>query len=105
MERSDIELGDAIEVKRRPRAGVVLSVRITSEEADRLQRIADERGSTVSEVARDAVSHFLTASPSGVTIGATWSGTADRVLAYGAQAPVVGTLGGGPASRRDPVIA
>jgi predicted transcriptional regulator len=61
MGPDDIELGEeAIEVERKPRAGVVVSVRLSAEEADRLQDIADKRGVTLSRVAREALSGYLT---------------------------------------------
>ncbi len=56
----DIELGDEpIDVERRPRAGVVVSVRLTAEEADRLQTIADGHNTTLSRVAREAIERYL----------------------------------------------
>jgi hypothetical protein len=98
MDRSDIELGNTpLEVRRRGRAGVVLSVRISADEAEQLQRRADERGVSVSEIAREAVTHYLSGGSSGG--GATispWTGE---------------TVGGGPvrltpfgSSRRPGVI-
>ena len=55
MGPDDIELGDeVIEVERRERAGVVVSVRLSAEEADRLQRMAEDRKTTLSRVAREA---------------------------------------------------
>ena len=60
MGPEDIELGDElIEVERRPRAGVVVSVRLSADEADRLQRLADERKTTLSHVAQEALSAYL----------------------------------------------
>lgn len=56
----DIELGDeAIEVERRERAGVVVSVRLSAEEADRLQDIAEGRKTTLARVAREAIELYL----------------------------------------------
>ena len=61
MEPDDIELGDEpIEVERRPRAGLVISVRLSPDEADEIEGIAEERKITVSQVARDAIISFLT---------------------------------------------
>src|SRR2546430_2460270 len=41
MERKDIELGDVIHgVRRRARSGVVVGVRLTADEADRLEQLA-----------------------------------------------------------------
>lgn len=60
MRHEDIELGeDAIEVERKPRAGVVISVRLSADEADRLQQLAEERKTTLSHVAHEALSAFL----------------------------------------------
>ena len=60
MGPEDIELGDeVIEVERRPRAGVVVSVRLSADEADQLQRLAEERKTTLSHVAQEALSAFL----------------------------------------------
>ena len=60
MGPDDIELGDeAIEVERRERAGVVVSVRLSAEEADRLQSIAEDRKTTLSRVAREVIAAYL----------------------------------------------
>ena len=60
MGPKDVELGDeVIEVERRPRAGVVLSVRLSPDEADRLQGIAEARRTTLSQVAREAITSYL----------------------------------------------
>jgi len=59
-EQDEFEIGtEPIEVQRKPRAGVVLSVRLSPEEADRIEDIADDRGMTVSQVARQAISSYL----------------------------------------------
>jgi predicted DNA-binding ribbon-helix-helix protein len=55
-----IELGDdAIEVERCERAGVVVSVRLSAEEADRLQDIAEGRKTTLSRLAREVIAAYL----------------------------------------------
>ena len=60
MGPDDIELGDeVIEVERRERAGVVVSVRLSAEEADRLQSMAEDRKTTLSRVAREAIATYL----------------------------------------------
>jgi len=60
MGPEDIELGeDVIEVERKPRAGVVVSIRLSADEAARLQRLAEERETTLSQVAQEALSAFL----------------------------------------------
>jgi predicted transcriptional regulator len=75
MGPDDIELGDdVIEVEKRPRAGVVLSVRLSAEEADQLQDIADRRGVSLSRVAREAVSGYLAHGSDSRAVG-PWSYT------------------------------
>jgi hypothetical protein len=60
MGPDDIELGDEmIEVERRAHAGVVVSVRLSAEEADRLQDMAEDRKTTLSRVAREAIVTYL----------------------------------------------
>src|SRR5713101_5745245 len=60
MEPKDIELGDElIEVERRPRSGVVISVRLSPDEADQLQAKAQARRTTLSSVAREAITSYL----------------------------------------------
>ena len=60
MSPEDIELGeDMIEAERMSRAGVVIAVHLSADEADRLQRLAEERKTTLSQVAQEALSAFL----------------------------------------------
>ena len=60
MGTDDIELGDeAIEVERREPSGVVVSVRLSAKEADQLQSIAEERKTTLSRIAREAIVTYL----------------------------------------------
>lgn len=54
----EVELGEVVEVERRPRAGVVLSVRLSVEEAEQLHEIAKRRGATVSRIGREALVAF-----------------------------------------------
>lgn len=76
MENSDIELGmDAIEVERKPRAGVVISARFSAEEADLIQGLAERRRVSLSQVVRDAVAAYLVYGASPVTIATRWTGT------------------------------
>ena len=64
MRPEDIELGDdVIEVERKPRAGVVVSVRLSADEANRLQQLAEERRTTLSHVAQEALSAYLAHGP------------------------------------------
>src|ERR1700730_8061169 len=56
----DFEIGDEpIEVERKQRAGVVISVRLSPEEADQLQQAAARMDLTVSQVLRRALGGFL----------------------------------------------
>jgi predicted DNA-binding ribbon-helix-helix protein len=56
----NIELGDeAIEVERRERAGVVVSIRLSADEADQLQDIAESRKTTLSRVVREVIASYL----------------------------------------------
>ena len=67
MGPDDIELGDeVVEVERRPRSGVVVAVRLTADEADLLQTIAEGRKTTLSRIAWEAISRYL-ATGGGVT--------------------------------------
>ncbi len=62
MDHSDIELGTPIRnVERRSRSGVLLSVRLTSEEAEHLERVANARHTTLSQTARDAIEAYCEA--------------------------------------------
>ena len=79
--KKEYRLGEVVEVERRPRAGAVISVRLSSDEAGQLQRIAEQRGSTVSRVARDALVDFLHhgSTVTGIRAwpGLPWTGTTD----------------------------
>jgi len=75
MRSEDIELGEILEVERKSRAGVVVSVRLSADEADELQRLAEQRGTTLSKVAREAITSYLAHGPNrGIEIG-PWTGT------------------------------
>ncbi len=70
MHRTDFEIGEEItDVRRAPRSGVVISVRLSAEEADRLHDIAESTDRTVSQVAREALSGYLRSARTG-TAGA-----------------------------------
>jgi hypothetical protein len=76
MGPNDIELGDeVIEVERKPRAGVVVSVRLSAEEADQLQNIAEQRQTTLSKVAREALTGYLAHGPEKAPVMGSWTGT------------------------------
>jgi hypothetical protein len=55
MDRSDFELGETIDVGTRPRAGVVVSARLTADEADALMDLAEREGMSLSQIAREAL--------------------------------------------------
>ena len=60
MKRTEVELGDEpLEVRRRPRSGVVVAVRLTADEADRLHDLADAAGMTITALARQALVKYL----------------------------------------------
>jgi Ribbon-helix-helix protein, copG family len=62
IEPGDIELGDEItEVEVRSPVGLVISVRLSAEEADQLEQIAEKAGKSVTEVAREAVQAVIAA--------------------------------------------
>jgi predicted N-acetyltransferase YhbS len=62
IEPSDIELGDEItDVEVRRPVGLVIAVRLSAEEADQLERIAEKAGKSVTEVAREAVQAVIAA--------------------------------------------
>lgn len=60
----DLELGETpIRVKRRLPSAVVVSIRLSSREAGELLAIAEERGTTLSQIAREAISNYLASKP------------------------------------------
>jgi hypothetical protein len=64
MEPGDIELGnESLAVQRRLRAGVVLTVRLSAEEADQPQTVADEFGITLSRAGHTTIKKYLSDSP------------------------------------------
>ncbi len=75
MDRTDVEMGEeTLDVERRPRAGVVVSVRLSPQEADRLQDVAERRRLTISQVAREALSAYLTGGAVGALAAAPLQG-------------------------------
>lgn len=76
MNRSELELGDEpVKVERRARPGVVVSVRLSPDEADKLFAIAAERQVTLSHVAREAVRAYLHGTTAGRPSLPPWSAT------------------------------
>jgi hypothetical protein len=60
MDRDDLDLGDEpLEVERPPRAGLIVSVRLSPDEADRLEELAEQRGTTLSQLARGIIAEYL----------------------------------------------
>lgn len=99
VERSDIGLGEEVKVQRRPQAGVVVSVRLPPEAAERLEQIAEVRGMIVSQVVREALLRYLGAGPMGALTAAPWTITTDAfstveltMSSYGAIARTSGRV-------------
>jgi len=60
MEPQDFQMGSRpIKVDRQSRAGAVVSVRLTEEEIERLEEVADSQHATISRLAREAIRLFL----------------------------------------------
>lgn len=83
-EREEFELGDeAIEVERARRSGIVLSVRLSADEAEQVQRLALERGMSLSQIAREALTGLLRGGAGGVAgapVTAAITGPASLVI-------------------------
>jgi len=79
IDPSDLE---PVEIRPRARRGAVVSVRLTSEEAQKLARTAERSGLSLSELAR----RMLTKS-----VGTSW-----RVMVYGPTVAPNAVLVGGP---------
>ena len=100
MGPDDIEPGDeVIDVERKPRAGVVVSVRLSAEEADQLQRIAEGRKTTLSRIAREAPTGYLVHGPERAPTAGPWTGTVSigghfelSYAAHGATARTAGSV-------------
>lgn len=76
VSRDDFAIGDEpVEVERKPRAGVVISVRLFAEEADRLQEIAEQGHLTVSQVVRQALGAYLREESERKPAFAAWTST------------------------------
>lgn|GEM_PF-4050804 len=98
VDRNDVELtNEVVEVERRPRSGVVVSVRLSPAEADELQDRAEARDLTISQVAREAIRAYLQGgnakSPSVWPWTGTTSGGANLELTYADLGPTIGTTG------------
>ena len=99
VNREAFEAGDEIiEVERRPRSGVVVSVRLSPGEADRLEEIAQRRNLTMSQVVREAVSDYLGSGlrgPAAVVplTGAALNYGSLNVIAYTSYGPGMHTSG------------
>ena len=76
VDRNDIELGDEpLEVERRPRAGAVVSVRLTAEEAARLQDLAERQRTTTSRLVRHIIGEYLKHGSGHQVAVSPWTGT------------------------------
>lgn len=75
MARDEYELGEAVEVERRPRADVVVSVRLSREEAEQLQELAQRRGVTLSRIAREAITSYIDTGGTSRWSAVQWTGT------------------------------
>jgi predicted transcriptional regulator len=97
MATNEYELGEAVEVDRRARAGVVVSVRLSQDEVTQLQEFARRRGATLSQVARDAITGFIENGGKPRWYAVQWTGTmADAnnlVLTQVQQSSIVVTRG------------
>ena len=66
----DVELGDeAVAVERPHRAGLVVAIRLSPDEAGLLERLADQRRMSISALAKQMVTASLESAP--VTTSAT----------------------------------
>lgn len=64
MKRSDFNpTGESVDFPRHPRTGTVVSVRLDAAEALTLHRVARDRQTTISGVARDAIATYLRRAP------------------------------------------
>lgn len=98
VDRNDIELtNEVVEVERRPRSGVVVSVRLSPEEADELQNIAEARHLTLSQVTREAIRFYLKGPIAKPTSQWPWTGTTSGgghfELTYADFGSLIGTAG------------
>jgi hypothetical protein len=76
MGPEDIELGDEpVEVERRSPPGVVISVRLSPDEAKKIRAIAAMRNAPISTIAREAITTYLTNGPLERPATAPWTFT------------------------------
>lgn len=74
--REHFELGDEpVAVERRERAGVVISVRLSRDEADRLHEAARRANKTLSQTAREAIVSSLSIGVPAAAGSAVWTVT------------------------------
>jgi len=99
IDPEQFEVGDEpIDVERRPRAGVVVSIRLSPDEADRLQELAAERNMTLSRLGREAIVRLLEGGHEPVRVSAifmNWTAmsTYPGNLKLYSEGPVVMTSG------------
>lgn len=76
VDRSDFEVSDeVVEVERPPRGGAVVSTRLSADEADQLQQIAQERDLSLSQIVREAIAVYLRTGAGRRPEGPTWTST------------------------------
>lgn len=76
INRKDFDIeGESLEIVRQPRAGVVVSVRLSADEATQLQQIANRRQVKISTIAREALGQYLGTVSSGRISASPWTGT------------------------------
>ena len=74
VDSEDFEAGDEqIEVERRPRAGAVLSIRLSGDEVERLQQLARDRGVSLSRLGREALTAFIKSGAVSLGTGIQWT--------------------------------
>ena len=96
MGPDDVEWGtEPLQVERPRRAGVVISVRLAPEEADRLEDLAEKRGTTLSGIAREAITGYLNQGAYAPPAAAAWTFSGVNMsLGYKHYGPTTRTRGG-----------
>lgn len=100
LEREEYELGEDVTHEFEPSKapGIVVSLRLGRDDADRLLRFAAETERTVSQVARLAIRDFLDAQPRRAALHAAINVYADDNFVYSSPLTVPRTYGAsGPA--------
>lgn len=104
VDRDDVELGEEpVEVERRARAGVVVSVRLSADEAERVFRLAEVRGTTVSSLAREAVARYLRSGAGADSSAVMWTGVTTNFASLTIQSTASAQLGTRGDAQQTPV--